>query len=151
MNAAENGSGRSNRFSLQLFVSTLTTVLLFSHSIYFQFQVIKRQEDNEYRLRIWEEEAKLYSELAEALGEVGSNTSGSLATDRKQSFEAMRAFQKLYWGRALLVRDDAIELHLKDFYLALVDYEDGWLTEQELLIKIDGINAAMRSSLRRPR
>jgi hypothetical protein len=118
-NKQTNSSGGSRIPAKEILTAflTLTGILIgvwkYTHSL-------KVNDTLEFKRNIWTEQQDTYKEL----GEVTSNMISNL--DKPDTFVVhFRDFDRLYYGRMMLVQDDSIELEMIKFREQVTDFLDG--------------------------
>jgi hypothetical protein len=105
-----------------------------------QQDLIRQQDDIEFKRKLWLERLAAYRSVAEVAGKISAN-----ANDPKFG-EYVRDFTAAYWGTMIFVEDDAVEAAMKAYYFELQDFQKGWSDLQRLKTRADLLIKACRKS-----
>lgn len=93
---------------------------------------------------MWQKQLEVYSQVTRYAGLIAMNPTG-------EDFDKnVKEFGGLYWGEMILIEDQEVEKAMKDFYLAINDFnpEDSQ-THRKLKFKADQLAKACRISSER--
>jgi hypothetical protein len=105
-----------------------------------QYELVKQQDDVEFRRKLWLERLNAYRSVAELAGKIAANA------DDPKFKDYIRDFTAAYWGTMIFVEDDAVETAMKEFYFEVLDYQNGWSDLARLKIRADLLIKACRRS-----
>lgn len=99
----------------------------------------------EFNQALWEEEFATYRDISSAVGDLVAAAEMDDAEARKK---AERAFRALYWGRAVFVEDEDIEVQMVTFRRRINQYLEGRLTDDQLKKAAKDLSEALESAVR---
>lgn len=110
-----------------------------------QHELVKQQDEIEFRRKLWLEKLKTYQEVAQLAGKL------SVYTDEASRFKDFSLqFKAAYWGSLIFVDDPNVESELKKFYLELKDFEVNQSNPGRLKMRATDLIKACRVSSERP-
>ena len=108
-----------------------------------ELEKIQQNEVVAFRRAIWDEQAKVYERVAEAVGKLTGASADPTAFD-----EALNEFRSLYWGAMILVEDTAVARAMIRMQVEAEDFREHLSSAERIKVRAEELISACRKSSR---
>lgn len=122
-------------------VGLLLTLATIVFGLFQYFHQLSYENSMEFKRKFWENQIEVYSNACKYAGLIANYSN-------QEEFEKhVKSFNALYWGKMIMVDDSVVENAMKEFYLAIKDFNpQDKKSGNKLKYKADQLANACRTS-----